>query len=368
MPFRERKYPDRLFYGVGFDVIDTCNIKCRQCFYEKGENAQKQISLEQMKMMIDQTAPLFGEIYLLGGEPTTHPKIAEITRYAAKKFHQVILVTNGVKLADPDFCRSLAHHKVSLAMHLRATSPIHEKLVDELAGREGTFKSQKQAWANVLEFWPKKAKHNVQVNILRPLVSAGCILEVFEYARAHGFTPVIEMTKSSNYFPRGCAEDTPLDEVRNLYRLLREYDQKYFPEKKSYLNQIMSPPCYNHTCTLAETGVHISVDGKVLPCVGHDGINVGNIFCDDIITLVSHPILQAIRNYRKWIVGPCQSCEFFEKCHGGCRGEAFFATGCPRASDPYCFNIPAGTPLSAMAPKSCKGCVLEKYKKCSLRI
>ncbi|MCX6740659.1 MAG: radical SAM protein [Candidatus Parcubacteria bacterium] len=368
MPFREKKYHDRIFYGVGFDIIDYCNIKCTQCFYEKGSNSQRFISLEQMKMMIDKTAPYFGEIYLLGGEPTIHHDIVAITRYAAKKFHQVILVTNGVKLADADFCRALAHHKVSLAMQLRATSSRHEKLVDSLAGVDGVFKKQRKAWKNVLKYWPKSAEQNVQVNILRPLVSAGCIFEVFKFAREHGFTPVIEMAKSSKTFLRGCENDTPLDEVKELYQQLRAYDQKNFPKKRSYLTQTMSPPSYNHTCTLVETGVHINVDGKVLPCVGHAGIDVGNIYCDDVVNILSHPVLHAIRSYKQWIVGPCSKCRQFEKCHGGCRGEAFFATGCPRASDPYCFNIPAGTPMSAMVPKSCHGCVLQPYRKCSIKV
>lgn len=368
MPFRERRYKGRLFQGIGIDIIGSCNISCAHCYYVMSKNTQQMLSLKQLMFIMEKAAPFFGEIYLLGGEPTLHPRIVEIIHYAAKRFYNVILVTNGVKLADPKFCQELARHNVSLAMHLRAIHPRHAKLVDQLAGNKGTFLSQKKAWQNVIKYWPEKADKNVQVNLLRPLIDQGCIMEVFRFARKHGFTPIVEMTKSSEYFFRGNPLDPTISEIEKLFHQLRNYDRKYYGHKKQYLAHILSPPSYNHTCTLVETGIHVTVNGSVLPCVGHQGIELGNIFSTDMSELCFHPVLKAIRNYQEWIVGPCRECKYFSKCHGGCRGEAFFATGCPRSSDQYCFNIPKSVSLRDMVPTSCRGCILEGYGNCFLKI
>jgi radical SAM protein with 4Fe4S-binding SPASM domain len=366
MPFREKKYKDRPLLGVGVDIIGNCNVNCIHCYLDEKPN--QLISLDQMKFIIDKTSPVFGEIYLLGGEPTLHPQIEELTFYATKKFHQVILVTNGVKLADAKFCKSLAHHRVSLAMHLRATNKKHASLVDKLAGKPGTFAAQKKAWQNVIRYWPKTASKNVQINLLKPLIEQDCVMEVFRFARRHEFTPIIEMTKASHNYERGDKLDPSIAEIEKLFQQLRQYDKKYYSHKREYLNKIISPPVYNHTCTLVETGIHINTDGTVLPCVGHHGVDIGNIYSTPMIDIALSPILMAIRDYKNWIVGPCKDCDLFDKCHGGCRGEAFYRTGCPRASDPYCFNIPKEVSLKNMVPKSCQGCILKNHPGCEIKI
>ena len=189
----------------------------------------------------------------------------------------------------------------------------------------------------------------------------------FKWARNYGFEPIMELTKPGPIFKRGNPLDVSPSEARSLYDEMRLHDNVNYPELKSNMIPIV-PPNYGHVCTLVETGIHITIDGAILPCVAHETISLGNIFQDDIENVMMSEIRKAFQNFSDWIVGPCTSCCYFEFCHGGCRGEAFYDTGCPRASDPYCWHIPEGLTLKDMVPKTCEGCILEEHAGCAIRV
>ena len=366
MTFREKLLDNKTQYvGVGIDIIDGCNLQCRQCYYTKSKKYPRMISLQQMKYIIDKVQNKFSELYILGGEPTLHPDIAEIIKFGLERMPMVILVSNGIKLADENFCKKIAFPGLSISMHMKSLLPKDKGIVDFLTQKRGSFEKNINAWTNVIKCW--KGEINVQSNIMKPLVENGCIMETFKWARKYGFEPIIELTKPGPIFKRGNPLDVSLPEIKVLYDSMKSYDETYYPGLKSNLLPAV-PPNYGHVCTLVETGIHITVNGDVLPCVAHENIFLGNIFRDNIEDIMESDIRQAIRDFSEWIVGPCKKCCYFEFCRGGCRGEAFYDTGCPRASDPYCWHIPEGLTLRDMVPKTCEGCILEKNPGCSIRV
>jgi len=350
--------------GIGVDLIDGCNLNCVQCFYLKSRPPFKCLSEGQVANIIIQAKKVgFKELYTLGGEPTLHPRLANILAIGLKYMPKVILVTNGIKFADSKYCQTIALPGLDISMHRQAINPKHKPLVDKVLGRQGAFELKQHAWKNIQKYW--QGKVCVQLNLLRPLVEKGCVMEVFKWARDQGFEPIMELSKSGPFFSRGCDLDVSPIKVLRLYEEMRQYDEKYYP---SLAADVLVPPSYGHNCTLIETGVHITVNGDVLPCVGHSTIIYGNVFRDKLKTILRSPIRQAIQNYEAWIVGPCTKCPYFLYCHGGCRGEAVWATGCLRASDPYCWHHPPHLVLKDMAPKTCEGCILENYDGCKIKI
>jgi MoaA/NifB/PqqE/SkfB family radical SAM enzyme len=68
-------------------------------------------------------------IILTGGEPTLHPELPRIARYARDKGLHVRMITNGHKLADPEFAQALAKGGLQL-VHVSVYS--HKAEVEEL--------------------------------------------------------------------------------------------------------------------------------------------------------------------------------------------------------------------------------------------
>lgn len=353
--------------GVGIDLVDGCNIRCQQCFYQKGSSPFRMLTFNQAKTIIQKTQKtgMFKEFYILGGEPTLHPQLPEIIRFAQSRFGTVILVTNGILLANKEYCRKIARPKLTISMHRRAIKPEARGLVNELAQSKGAFDLYEKAWENVGKYW--QGEVCVQLNLLRPLVTGGHALDVFKWAREQGYEPIMELTKPGPIFERGHALDVPIKEIEELYAKMRTYDRQYHPGKEASM-EVVVPPAYGHNCTLVETGIHVQVDGTVVPCVAHAGFPLGNIFQDDLEDMLNSDIRLAIKDYANWIVGPCRRCVHFEYCHGGCRGEALWDTGCPRASDPYCWHIPKGLTLRDMVPENCNGCLLKGNLGCKIKV
>jgi len=359
--FREKSAEENI--GIGLDITNGCNLGCVHCYYRKNPSALRFLSFEQFKTIVRMAEGRFSELYLLGGEPTLHPLLSKIVEFSLGKMNSIMLVTNGLRLTDKKYCQKIASPRFDISMHRRAIDNQARELVDRLSGRPGAFAKNQLAWENVELYW--QGKICVQVNLLRPLVEAGHVMDVFKWAREKGYEPVIEMVKASSNFERNDKLDLSPEEVRAVYQRMYDYDRKNYPSKTP---MVVVPPVYGHPCTLMETSLHIAIDGRIVLCVGNETISYGNVFEDGIEQALNSPLRLAIQDYRNWIVGPCRACPHFDYCHGGCRGNAKWETGCPRASNPYCWHHSPNLILKDMVPETCKGCLLEDNPGCSIKV
>ena len=93
-------------------VSYRCNLRCKMCFYynevEKDktcklieERTQQELSLLQIKDLIDQCAKMKVKIFTIhGGEPLLYPNIFEISKYARDNGMMVNFVTNGTLINE----------------------------------------------------------------------------------------------------------------------------------------------------------------------------------------------------------------------------------------------------------------------------
>lgn len=105
------------------EITSNCNLKCPMCFAESGPGG-KHIDFETFTRMVDRYVYLEGSADVLqisGGEPTIHPDLVRMVRYAYEKpIAAVMINTNGIRLArDPQLAEALAPMRDKLEIYLQ---------------------------------------------------------------------------------------------------------------------------------------------------------------------------------------------------------------------------------------------------------
>lgn len=135
-------------------VVRHCNHFCGFC---SNPTTPYVHSFDTMKVLVDDfvARDYFGVI-LTGGEPTLHDELPEITRYARDAGLHVRMITNGWRLAEADFARSLAEAGLQ---HVHVSVYSHKPEVeDQLRGVAKTLERASEAVRNALEL-------GIEVNI-----------------------------------------------------------------------------------------------------------------------------------------------------------------------------------------------------------
>jgi organic radical activating enzyme len=115
-----------IYSGYFIDVTRRCNLRCEYCFYPlatkdpDGEFALDRI-LEDCLVNRHRAPFIF-----TGGEPTLHPEIEKLISETSK-IGPVELLTNGVRLADPEFYDSVMPHIVNDKGEASLNLSIHGK-------------------------------------------------------------------------------------------------------------------------------------------------------------------------------------------------------------------------------------------------
>jgi MoaA/NifB/PqqE/SkfB family radical SAM enzyme len=123
-----------------------CNMSCSFCFVDR---TAPDFEFEQMRAEIDQMAKNGTKhLVLSGGEPTLHPRLADLIRHAKSLgvFEVIEMQSNGVKCADLDYARELVDaglQKVTFSLH--SVDPEHS---DEITRLPNAFGKTMQAIHN----------------------------------------------------------------------------------------------------------------------------------------------------------------------------------------------------------------------------
>ena len=82
-----------------------CNMSCPICLASANDFTEEDLPVHEVRALMSRGRRL--KLDLMGAEPTLRPDLADIIREAHGKGHITALHTNGIKLADRDYCKSL---------------------------------------------------------------------------------------------------------------------------------------------------------------------------------------------------------------------------------------------------------------------
>lgn len=110
MNYYELEPSQNHFSDVMVDVTHRCNMTCKNCYLPNREYPDMDADrlIETIKQFPKRTM-----IRVVGAEPTMRKDLPELILRIKETGHRVTLLTNGLRLANNDYVRTLRDHKLS---------------------------------------------------------------------------------------------------------------------------------------------------------------------------------------------------------------------------------------------------------------
>ena len=181
-------YPE----AVTLFLTHRCNLQCKMCGQwgregvtkkQSQEFIQAELSLSQLKAIIDGISFFKPNITLFGGEPLLYPGCADLIRYIKQKGMHCLVITNGLLL------KGLAEGLVDSGLdEINVSLDAGSELHNEIRGLPGLFERIIEGLKQVYYFKIKENKH-------KPLINLQCTITRYNYRYLE---QLVEVAKEAN--------------------------------------------------------------------------------------------------------------------------------------------------------------------------
>lgn len=313
-PFtQEYSAPLRMDMALTF----KCQNNCVHC-YAGGPHETEELSTEQWKRVIDRVHEI--GVFILtftGGEPTLRDDLPELLQYTQSKGIVTGLVTNGRKLKDLEYVKTL--EKVGLDF-VQVTLESHKAAIhDKMTGTKGSWKETVQGIKNAAS-----SRIYVTTNSTLSKYNAADFLETIDFIKelgvaAFGCNSLIYSGKATSISKEFALSTATLKEllpkVRDKANKLGMKFLWYTPTQYCQFDPV-SLGLGIKSCTAAMVNMCVGPNGDVYPCQSYFE-SLGNILKDSWNNIWNHPRAISIRK-REYVEPKCKDCPQLQLCGGGC--------------------------------------------------
>lgn len=244
-----------MYNKVYVEITNICNMNCSFCHGHKRE--PRLMSIEEFSVILEKLKEQTKYIYYhLMGEPLTHPLLPEFVKLAGESGYKSIITTNGTLLKKcGDELLNAGIHKINISLH---------------SFENGDYESHSNYIKNIAEFSKKAADKGVIV-VLRLWNKDA------DFDRNDTTLSLLKENISGDW-----VENTRGLKIRD--KIFLEWGERFqWPDKDAEIKGS------KYFCYGLKDQFGILCDGTVVPCcLDSDGIiNLGNIFNDDIISILN---------------------------------------------------------------------------------
>lgn len=256
-----------MYSKVYVEITNMCNMNCSFCHGHS--RMPRQMSFDEFEIILQKLKGQTKYIYYhLMGEPLTHPKLPEFIKLAGEYGYKSIVTTNGTLFKKyGDSLLACNMHKVNISVHSFENGTVEDYKHYILALVDFAKKAAQKGVIVVFRLWNKgfdDGKNEIAFNLLKANISG-------------------EWVKNT----RG---------IRIRDKIHIEWGERF--EWPDIMAEIKGD---KFSCYALKDQFGILVDGTVVPCcLDSDGvINLGNIFSDDINTILnSKRTLDIVEGFR----------------------------------------------------------------------
>lgn len=302
-------------YRMDLAVTYRCNNNCSHCYNARPRNGHE-LSTGEWISVIDRLWEIgIPHLVFTGGEPTLRTDLKELISYAQKKGQITGINTNGRRLKDLEFLKSLVDVGLDhIQITLESSNPhIHDQMVE----MDGAWHDTVAGLKNALSL-----KLFVMTNTTLLQTNKDTLPETLDFLGELG-VPTVGLN-ALIHSGKGAAITTGLSEssLVPLLEMARKSTEKYEQRLIWY-----TPTQYCHFdptqldlgvkgCTAALYNMCIEPDGSVIPCQSYYQ-STGNILIDPWDSIWNNPLSSSLRE-REGLPLECDTCSLINQCGGGC--------------------------------------------------
>ena len=320
--------------NVTWEITDRCNLRCRHCLSaDLRRGGGGELDRRSCEALIDELAAIqVFQINFGGGEPFLRDDFMDILRYAQSKGIVTCVSTNGTRLTEDLVDELVDMELLFLQVSLDGA---HPETNDAIRGA-GTFDRITEGdlvahAAFVLRPEPQHGGHQRQLPgdrrvpcARRPVRSPHAPLQVPPFRRR------IEDVGSIPPEP---------EQLAWLSGFLGEHEEILTGDSFFSLTNGSRRRQGLRTCGAARMTCAVGPDGSVFPCafLCEPTFLAGNVAQESLASIFEHaPIMGVMRDLE---VEPCQTCDRFSLCNGGCPAVAHFVSASLGLPDPECLRV-----------------------------
>ncbi|MHA1954005.1 MAG: radical SAM/SPASM domain-containing protein [Candidatus Heimdallarchaeaceae archaeon] len=321
---------------VHFALTNKCPIECRYCYKSSVEDYENDLSLNQIKKIIDVLAEMkVFSVAFGGGEPFAREDIFDIAHYTKEKDIVPNITTNGYYISENNAkkCKVFGHMHISLDLPNEDFDNIKNK---------GAF----QAANNAIDLLSQQGIH-IGINCVISRKNFNHLEDLIKFCLSKNIKDISFL----RFKPIGRADrqydNMKLTEEQNiqLFPLLRKLSRKY--KIKAQADCSMVPMLAVHKpkikvlnffgvqgCEGGNTFIEIKEDGTLRSC------SFSNYYGENARNLMGvwdgFEYFSKYRDVTDSLKEPCLSCKYSAICRGGCHVVSEFITGDFNNPDPEC--------------------------------
>ena len=336
--------------GLLAELTHRCPLQCPYCSNPlEMERANTELSADEWGEVFRQAAAAgVLQLHLSGGEPTARRDLDEILVHAVEAGLYTNLITAGVLLTREHLERmagvGLDHVQVSI-----------QDIVPENADRISGYKGGVAKKRDVAR-WTRELGLGLTVNAPMHRQNLDHLCEIIDFALEVG-AQRIEVAHIQYY---AWAQKNRAALIPTREKFLETVE--IVNEAKTRLAGVLNFDfvIHDHYATLpkacmggwAQSIVVVTPSGRVLPC--HAAQTLPGLAFDNVRERALADIWRqgaAFEAFRgtSWMKEPCRTCDRREIDFGGCRCQAFAATGDAAAADPACHLSPGHARFASLA-------------------
>ncbi len=297
-----------------WEVTSGCNLDCRHCYHPSHEPRDDELSSERAMELLDELAAAgFLLLLISGGEPFTRPDIWDLLEAASLKEFAFRVLTNGTGLERDDIDRLAEMSPLSVDMSIYGQKRIH----DEITRSPGSFRSTCRTGRLLTQ-------NGVRVTVKMPLMRNN--LAEYRYVKEVADSWGAELITDASIFCRLDGSRAPL-EMRasedQLIDFLVRRAQESGPYRPASNVQNVEPG--TPMCSAGRSGIHVSADGKVYPCVVWQE-ELGDLAKQTLDEVLSSKQFERVKGLTVGDLKECADCRLARWCVR-CPGLARLETG-----------------------------------------
>ena len=343
-----KSYPARYKEQAHWSITGACNLRCRHCFMSAPHAKHGAPTHEQIIRIADQLAECgVFQVGITGGEPLIREDfLSIIDALNEREIGVAVIYTNGW-LLDEAFLDELERRGVRPNFQLSFDGVgWHDFLRGVPGAEERTLRALKLLQERHYGVSVSMCMHRKNASVLRETVNlmaslgvrsmkCGSMMELGEWVqpevRGLQLSREEELEIFEKYIPQYFEDDAPLSIMLSGVFMYSPGDPKwqiYYRRECSAEDEKIAP-----SCGVLIHNFYIGAEGMVCPCMGMADCgyapNFQNLFdtpLKDILsgerfTRLCHATVGEVRDANP----KCRSCQFVDRCAGGCRNSVLLA-------------------------------------------